>query len=424
MGKFMVTTSWDDGSIYDLRLAELLSKYQIPATFYIPIKNPERKVMSIREIRELGRVFEIGGHTVNHQVLTEISLKEAKKEIVSGKKKLENIIGREIISFCYPKGMYNQDVKQLVGFSGFTYARTVRLFGTQILDKLQAPTSVHAFDHKPLLYLRELGPGWIAKASNGVKKLGVIGKSWDEIAIYWLNYCKKVGGVYHLWGHSWEIEERGDWEKLEKVLSYISRHTDKKQRKTNGNLLSELEKDKKRYYESLDPTKYKSNMKVLAQLTNDFDKSIMRILDIGCGNGRASELFPRADYIGIDFAKNFIDYAKERYPIRRFYLTDFGTIKSLGLSKQDLIIIWGMFEDVTDPFRKLKQINELVKKGTRIIFTLHNRQSKAFRFIKFLQSKSSGGIFPYTSFSKNFLVKEFGVKVMELGPTLVVILNK
>jgi len=33
-----------------------------------------------------------------------------------------------------------------------------------------------------------------------------------------------TGGVYHLWGHSWEIEERGEWERLERVLSYIGRH--------------------------------------------------------------------------------------------------------------------------------------------------------------------------------------------------------
>ena len=30
-----VTTSWDDGHRLDLRLAEILDEYQLPATFYI-----------------------------------------------------------------------------------------------------------------------------------------------------------------------------------------------------------------------------------------------------------------------------------------------------------------------------------------------------------------------------------------------------
>src|SRR3989304_6708777 len=173
MKQFFVTTSWDDGSIYDLRLAELLSKYEMPATFYIPINNPERKMMKFREIRAIGDGFEIGGHTENHKVLTGISLKEAKREISEGKKMLEDIIGREVTSFCYPKGMYNQDIKQLVGFLGFAYARTVRLFGTQILDKLQAPTSVHAYDHKPVVYIRELG---FRLRSGSLRRLGLLGK--------------------------------------------------------------------------------------------------------------------------------------------------------------------------------------------------------------------------------------------------------
>ncbi len=38
MNKVYFTTSWDDGSIYDMRLAELLLKYGLKATFYIPLK--------------------------------------------------------------------------------------------------------------------------------------------------------------------------------------------------------------------------------------------------------------------------------------------------------------------------------------------------------------------------------------------------
>jgi len=56
-------TSWDDGSIFDMRLSELLRKYKIPAIFYIH-NNCQLPPQRIKQLHEQG--FIIGGHTVNH----------------------------------------------------------------------------------------------------------------------------------------------------------------------------------------------------------------------------------------------------------------------------------------------------------------------------------------------------------------------
>ena len=48
-------------------------------------------------------------------------------------------------------------------------------------------------------------------------------KSWDKIALSTLDFVVNNGGVWHLWGHSREIEENGDWIRLEAVLNAISR---------------------------------------------------------------------------------------------------------------------------------------------------------------------------------------------------------
>ncbi len=66
---FQFTTSWDDGTIHDLRLAELLTKYNLPATFYIAQKH-EYGFLQEKYIAELGQHFEIGAHTLNHVVLS------------------------------------------------------------------------------------------------------------------------------------------------------------------------------------------------------------------------------------------------------------------------------------------------------------------------------------------------------------------
>src|SRR5208283_2264797 len=68
----MVTTSWDDGDPFDLRVAKLLAARRIPGTFYIPLKGhvePGHRAcrMSLPEMLELdSQGFEIGAHGVSH----------------------------------------------------------------------------------------------------------------------------------------------------------------------------------------------------------------------------------------------------------------------------------------------------------------------------------------------------------------------
>lgn len=227
-----VTTSWDDGHPKDLRLAELLTKHGLPATFYIPISSSERAVMKSKDIRKISKKFEVGGHTLNHKDLTKISLKEAKKEIEGGKRRLEDIVGKKVVSFCYPKGKVNGDVKELVKSAGFSFARTIELFTTSLPDKLLAPTTVHAYSYNPILYLKKgikKKLYYLLLSSGGLS-------SWDNVAKRALDYCNLHGGVYHLWGHSWEIDEGGEWDKLEQVFSYIANNTNKNFRFTNGEL--------------------------------------------------------------------------------------------------------------------------------------------------------------------------------------------
>lgn len=51
-------------------------------------------------------------------------------------------------------------------------------------------------------------------------------------------------------------------------------------------------------------------------------KSGEKILDIGCGNGRLSELFTNNKYIGLDNNTEFIKIAQKNYPSSKFVLGD------------------------------------------------------------------------------------------------------
>ena len=123
----IITTSWDDGAVEDFKLAEILNKYNLEATFYIPQKNSERPVISVEQIRDLASVFEIGGHTLNHVFLTTVSSATQWDEIDGCYNWLREIIGFSPVSFCAPKGLYTSEILQMVKKAGFKLLRTTHL---------------------------------------------------------------------------------------------------------------------------------------------------------------------------------------------------------------------------------------------------------------------------------------------------------
>ena len=84
------------------------------------------------------------------------------------------------------------------------------------------------------------------------------------------------------------------------------------------------------------------------------NKKNLRILDIGCGIGRwAENLINNMDsYVGIDYSKGFIEYAKEKYKSNdsiEFYEMSLLDITNDLLSKKfDLIICTGVLMYVND----------------------------------------------------------------------------
>ena len=128
-----------------MRIAELLSRYELTGTFYIS-RAFAHEGLSSGEIRELSLRHEIGGHTTTHPNLTKISEAEARREIAENKQFLEETVGKKISMFCYPYGFYNDAVKKIVRESGFVGARTTRAFSrTPLADPYELHTTVHAY---------------------------------------------------------------------------------------------------------------------------------------------------------------------------------------------------------------------------------------------------------------------------------------
>ena len=213
-----VTTSWDDGDILDLKLAELLSCYKVRGTFYVT-KNYRLKRLSDEQITELSKKHEIGAHTITHP-----DLRMDTGEIKESKEWLENLLSSKVEMFCYPKGLYNDSVVEAVKKAGFLGARTTELGSLTISDPFLMPTTLQVYPFPYYRHFRSYKQRAPALKALGVSTLSMY--SWLSTAKATFNIALNKGGTFHLYGHSWEIEKHSMWNDLEKFLKYISSNKD------------------------------------------------------------------------------------------------------------------------------------------------------------------------------------------------------
>ena len=215
-----VTTSWDDGSPTDIRLAELLGKYGLAGTFYVPRFNEEHPVMTEAQITGIGRHFEIGGHTLNHLRLSGLSREQAEFEVNVCFHWLANLLGREPVSFCPPYGSFTPENLFTIRQSGFRIIRTTELLSTRIQQEI-APTTLQVFEHERLTYIFHLlKRGRFLNLAQWAA--GGCPVSLDRLVDHYLDFIEIHGGCLHIWGHSWEIEEMDYWNKLEGMFRKIT----------------------------------------------------------------------------------------------------------------------------------------------------------------------------------------------------------
>ncbi|MGZ4963104.1 MAG: polysaccharide deacetylase family protein [Limisphaerales bacterium] len=94
---------------------------------------PETLMDKIQVQDWLGAGHEIGSHSMTHASLTRLSVRDAREEIISSKKKLEDMFALPIVHFCYPYGNWNDAIRDVVIEAGYQTACTTK-FGVNTLD--------------------------------------------------------------------------------------------------------------------------------------------------------------------------------------------------------------------------------------------------------------------------------------------------
>jgi peptidoglycan/xylan/chitin deacetylase (PgdA/CDA1 family) len=203
-----IKASFDDGCLFDLRVADLLEQYGIKdAVFFIPsnwtyVNRLHGDIpLSIKELKGLGERFAIGSHTVSHPMLTRIPNQQIYHEVVDSKTQLEELLGYEVEDFCYPRGYANPEIIELAR-QHYKRARNTLVGSlTPAEDPLWEYTTVHVSGKRRTEYE---GTSWQAEARRLLDE--AVKRSEDEDIIY------------HFWGHSWEIDRYYDWGEFEKFL--------------------------------------------------------------------------------------------------------------------------------------------------------------------------------------------------------------
>ena len=218
-----VTISVDDGDAGDMKTADLLHKYGLQATFYVPGRNPERPVISPAQVRELSQRFEVGSHTLNHTPLKFLSDRKAEREITEGKQWMEDVLGKPVHSFCYPRGKFNGTTPVLVEKAGFLGARTAQMNLHECpRNRFLCGVSTLAYSLSKMIHVRH---ALLERNFTGMRNFFGEYKGatdWKEHFFHALDYVETHGGIAHLMLHSWQFEELGDWHNLASVFDSIS----------------------------------------------------------------------------------------------------------------------------------------------------------------------------------------------------------
>ncbi len=205
-----VQASFDDGSIYDLRTADMVNSYGIDTTFYIPVNHARYlaskgiEALSPNDVKSIANNFTLGSHGVNHELLTRVSEAKQDQEIL-GSMLYWQEQGYEVTSFCPPRGYFDDSIKGKVAKAGYTSMRTVNV-GALLPpdDPFETDVTVH------IGYDREIyETDWLTYAKRKIDEAIELAESGQDV-------------VYSCFGHSEEIHRYQQWDRVGEFFKLIN----------------------------------------------------------------------------------------------------------------------------------------------------------------------------------------------------------
>ena len=209
----VLTLSYDDGVVQDIRLIEILDKYGLRGTFNINTgrylgEDAERAKyygrMKLSEAKQLyiGSAHEVAVHALNHPFLEKLKADEVITEIIEDRKNIEAQYGTITRGMAYPYGTYSNEVVDVLAKCGICYSRT-----TKTTENFKFPENwltLHPTCHHNNPKLMELAKTFAETKSRYPSD------NW----------------LFYVWGHSYEFDDRDNWNVIEEFAKYIGGRED------------------------------------------------------------------------------------------------------------------------------------------------------------------------------------------------------
>lgn len=194
--KRVVTLSFDDGSVNDERFIKMIDKLGLKATFHLNGRNyVNLSEAETERYRKMYENHEISCHTFSHCWPSRMQPAALVNDVMKDRQALEKIAGYPVLGMSYPNGSYDTLTFKVMESCGIVYARSAHSsFGFKFPDN----------------YLEWHPTCHFSEADEQIEKFNkFIDSKWTNPLLY-------------IWGHSHELRNENDWEKIEKTLSKIA----------------------------------------------------------------------------------------------------------------------------------------------------------------------------------------------------------
>lgn len=207
-----VAQCWDDGVLNDIRLTEILRKYNAKATFNLTPGRYEKSRRNLQgyhfkdcyhagrlsqdELTDVYDGFQVASHTMHHKIAGNVPDDEFMADALDARKFLEDRFQRECRGFAWPNGNYTPETMKRMHEAGFAYGRTVQ--NTAAVIPCEDTMAFHPS----------------CKFNNpGFRKI--------------FERAKKESGIFYFWGHSYEMMDDEElWCAMEENLKFLSNDPD------------------------------------------------------------------------------------------------------------------------------------------------------------------------------------------------------
>ena len=209
----VLTLSYDDGVVQDIRFIDILNANGLKATFNINTgkyldEDAERQryygTLKLSEAQKLYREsgHEVAVHTLSHPFFNRLQMPDVLREVLEDRKNIETQYYTIARGMAYPYGLYSDEIVDALKACGICYARTILC--TEKFDFPKNWLTLHPTCHHNHPKLMEMARRFVEIKSTH------LAKNW----------------MFYMYGHTYEFDNDDNWSVIEQFAEYMGNRDD------------------------------------------------------------------------------------------------------------------------------------------------------------------------------------------------------